>query len=145
MPEPKRHRLPPLGVGSTDAAKALPFIHLILDRLLERVEDDVVAGLVYAAADRWELPVGGEGTRDEFRRAERSVLPAGLEVIVAGDADFLSYLVINRVEHGIASIFKPNGVPWRLGKRDQTMFWGLALKRTSASIMRKAGMLPVAR
>jgi hypothetical protein len=25
------------------------------------------------------------------------------------------------------------------------MFWGLALKRTSASIMRKAGMLPVAR
>jgi transposase len=33
MPEPKRHRLPPLGVGSTDAAKALPFINMILDRL----------------------------------------------------------------------------------------------------------------
>jgi hypothetical protein len=35
MPEPKRHRLPPLGVGSTDAAKALPFINMILNRLLE--------------------------------------------------------------------------------------------------------------
>jgi hypothetical protein len=33
MPEPKRHRLPPLGVGSTDAAKALPFINMILEGL----------------------------------------------------------------------------------------------------------------
>ncbi len=33
MPEPKRHRLPPLGVGSTDAAKALPFIEMILGGL----------------------------------------------------------------------------------------------------------------
>jgi hypothetical protein len=33
MPEPKRHRLPPLGVGSSDAAKALPFMNMILDGL----------------------------------------------------------------------------------------------------------------
>jgi hypothetical protein len=33
MPEAKRHRLPPLGVGSTDAAKALPFINMILNEL----------------------------------------------------------------------------------------------------------------
>jgi hypothetical protein len=33
MPEPKRHRLPPLGVGSSDAAKALPFMNMIFDEL----------------------------------------------------------------------------------------------------------------
>jgi hypothetical protein len=33
VPEPKRHRLPPLGVGSSDAAKALPFMNMILDEL----------------------------------------------------------------------------------------------------------------
>jgi hypothetical protein len=39
MPEPKRHRLPPLGVGSTDAAKALPFMNMILERLLLPITD----------------------------------------------------------------------------------------------------------
>jgi hypothetical protein len=33
MPEPKRPRLLPLGVGSNDDAKALPFIDVILDGL----------------------------------------------------------------------------------------------------------------
>ena len=33
VPEPKRPSIPPVGVGSTDAAKALPFIHMILDGL----------------------------------------------------------------------------------------------------------------
>ena len=33
VPEPKRHRLPPLGVGLSDAAKALPFMNMILDEL----------------------------------------------------------------------------------------------------------------
>jgi transposase len=34
VPQAKRHHPPPLGVGSTDAAKALPFIEMILDGLL---------------------------------------------------------------------------------------------------------------
>ena len=60
MPEPKRHRLPPLGVGSTDTAKDLPFINMILDRLSHHLRLYRPFQVIPLKAQRFSLPHAGQ-------------------------------------------------------------------------------------
>ena len=53
MPEPKRARVPPLGVSAADAATHLPNLMMILDRLLQRPELNATENVWQFMRDNW--------------------------------------------------------------------------------------------